>query len=66
MFMLELPRLLRPVLALSLAVCSLVFSSAAAQPSEPGLSKPNIIIVLLDDLGYSDIGAYGGEISRPL
>jgi arylsulfatase A-like enzyme len=27
--------------------------------------KPNVIIILVDDMGYSDIGCYGGEILTP-
>jgi arylsulfatase A-like enzyme len=28
-------------------------------------SRPNVVVILADDLGYSDIGAYGGEIRTP-
>lgn len=31
----------------------------------PGAEKPNIIYILGDDMGYSDIGCYGGEIETP-
>ena len=27
--------------------------------------KPNILIIMADDLGYSDIGCFGSEISTP-
>lgn len=28
--------------------------------------KPNIILIMADDMGYSDIGAYGGDIETPV
>jgi arylsulfatase len=31
----------------------------------PGARRPNFLLIVADDLGFSDIGAFGGEIDTP-
>ncbi len=47
---------MKPILALFLSLAAITVS---------GAPRPNIIIAMADDMGWSDIGCYGGEIDTP-
>lgn len=38
---------------------------AAVPPSLHAATQPNIILIMSDDMGFSDLGCYGGEIQTP-
>jgi arylsulfatase len=44
------------IFRLLLTTCALALGAA---------DRPNVLVILADDLGYSDLGAYGGEIPTP-
>ena len=53
--------LVAAVAAIAIAGGAVGARSVAAQVD----ARPNIIVILVDDMGWSDIGSYGGEIPTP-
>jgi len=52
-------------------MCGLLAAAAAVLPAdalhaaEAPAKRPNIMLILADDVGWSDLGCYGGEIRTP-
>ena len=46
-------------------IFTLITTQAHAQDGQKN-KKPNILLIVADDMGYSDLGSYGGEIKTPV
>jgi arylsulfatase A-like enzyme len=55
--------LLLPVISITIAALMAWKINAKPKPAAP--KRPNIIVILADDMGFSDAGCYGGEINTP-
>lgn len=51
--------------SLPLLAALLLSLPAVLQAAETSAKKPNIIFILADDMGFSDLGCYGSEIATP-
>ncbi len=61
---------LKLISALTLAAVSIALSGCnndnnSSQPTTSAQTQPNVLFIMADDLGYSDLGAFGSEIATP-
>lgn len=52
-------------LSLILAALLLVLTNQTAIHAAEIEQRPNIIVILIDDMGWSDLGCYGSEVPTP-
>ena len=55
---------MRDIIYVLTLVGSVLFLEGKAQQTGAN-KKPNIVLILADDMGFSDIGCYGGEVQTP-
>jgi arylsulfatase len=48
------------------AVMACLGSVAAADTTGQGAKRPNFLLLVADDMGFTDVGSYGGEIATPV
>ncbi|MEM8981799.1 MAG: arylsulfatase [Pseudomonadota bacterium] len=54
--------------SLALVLSTILFAACGTEKPLPAVSdnRPNILLIVADDLGYSDLGVYGSEIETPI
>src|SRR3546814_16215472 len=40
-------------------------ASAAEEPTRPQPTRPNLVVILLDEVAFSNVGRFGGEMPKP-
>ena len=59
------PPFQKTLISVGLALSAIALSPITANAAPLAGSKPNILYIVADDLGYSDLSAFGGEIRTP-
>lgn len=54
-----------PTFVLGILLFAWANATAPAATTTSDASSPNILLIVADDMGYSDIGPFGGEIATP-
>lgn len=63
---LSVTSVLATMLMLSLTTAAMQVNAEESLQSGQKNKKPNFLLIVADDLGYSDLGSYGGEIKTPV
>jgi arylsulfatase A-like enzyme len=63
---LSVTSVLATMLTLSLTTGAMQVNADESLQSGQKNKKPNFLLIVADDLGYSDLGSYGGEIKTPV
>jgi arylsulfatase/uncharacterized sulfatase len=56
---------MRPVAARLTVLLAALLGAGVPGPPAVAETRPNIVLIVADDLGFSDLGAFGGEIATP-
>jgi arylsulfatase A-like enzyme len=56
---------LHRLIAPAVVMAAMLIGIPAARATDSAPPRPNIVVILSDDMGFSDIGCFGGEIETP-